>query len=84
MVLASGGLELQIAVRDTGPGIAADDRERIFEPFSQADVSTTRRFGGSGLGLAISRDIIALMHGLLTVSSAPGQGSTFTIVVPLC
>ncbi|MDP9407939.1 MAG: ATP-binding protein, partial [Actinomycetota bacterium] len=73
------GLELTVAVRDTGIGIAADRVERLFEPFTQADASTTRVYGGSGLGLAISRRIARVMGGDVQVASAPGGGSTFTL-----
>jgi signal transduction histidine kinase len=72
-----------IAVRDTGPGIAPADQERIFEEFQQADTSTTRPKGGTGLGLAISRRIVALHGGRLWVESVPGQGATFHLTVPV-
>ena len=73
----SGGL--QIAVHDTGIGIAPEALHAIFEPFRQAEVSTTRRFGGTGLGLAICRQLCQAMGGDIAVSSAVGQGTTFTI-----
>ena len=76
---------LQFAVADTGIGIPADMREAIFEPFRQADSSTTRRYGGTGLGLAICRGLIASMHGQLDIESEPGRGSKFlcTIAFPI-
>ena len=74
---------LRLTVRDTGIGIAPDMHERIFEDFVQADDSIARRFGGTGLGLAIARRLTRLMRGELTVDSTPGQGSTFTLEVPL-
>jgi CheY-like chemotaxis protein len=75
--------ELQFSVRDTGIGIPAGQIERLFEPFQQADASTTRRYGGTGLGLAISRRFAELMGGKLWAESEEGIGSTFhfTIVV---
>ena len=68
---------------DTGSGIALVDQERIFDAFHQVDSSSTRMKGGTGLGLAISRRIVQMHGGTITVKSAPGQGSTFKIVVPI-
>ncbi len=74
---------LRFDVADTGIGIASHKLERIFEAFSQADGSMTRRYGGTGLGLSISRDIAQAMGGTMTAASEPGKGSTFSFTMPL-
>jgi signal transduction histidine kinase/CheY-like chemotaxis protein len=74
---------LSFAVRDTGPGVAAEVQARLFEDFVQGDASTTRQFGGTGLGLSISRKLCRLMKGDLTVESPPGGGAAFTGAVQL-
>ena len=74
---------IEISIVDTGIGISEDKLESIFERFSQADLTTTRRFGGTGLGLTISRKLAELMGGAIDVSSRPGVGSTFRLSVRL-
>jgi signal transduction histidine kinase len=71
-----------VSVRDTGIGIAAEDVERIFEPFWQVEQSARREVGGTGLGLAVARDLAELLGGWLKVESAPGEGATFTLGIP--
>ena len=79
--LETGHARLTVAVDDSGIGMAADDLERLFQPFTQVDASSTRRFGGTGLGLSISQRLAQMMGGAITVASVPGQGSTFTLTL---
>jgi PAS domain S-box-containing protein len=79
---AAGDGKVHLRVQDTGPGIEEDQQERIFDAFQQVDRRLNKPQEGVGLGLAISRDLARAMHGELSVESAPGQGSTFTLTLP--
>jgi signal transduction histidine kinase len=72
-----------LTVRDTGPGIAESDQERIFGEFQQIDNTNTRKKGGTGLGLAISKRMVEVQGGTISVESVLGQGSTFRVVLPV-
>ena len=76
-----GIYEVLFQVRDTGPGIAREDQERIFDSFSQVDASINRKFGGTGLGLAISKSLAEQMGGIMSVESQPGRGATFRFTI---
>ncbi|MFA6186247.1 MAG: ATP-binding protein [Phycisphaerae bacterium] len=81
--LESGKDVIRFDVEDSGIGVASDKLERIFEPFAQAEVSTTRVYGGTGLGLAITRNLAEMLGGNITVKSVKGKGSVFSLSIPI-
>ncbi len=82
-VLDDGRESIALRVRDSGIGISEAQRDVLFQPFAQADSGTARQFGGTGLGLAICRQLAELMDGRIELVSQPGEGSTFSLIVPL-
>jgi signal transduction histidine kinase len=80
--VADGRNWIAFAVADTGIGMTSEQQSRLFEEFAQADASTAQRYGGTGLGLAITRKLARMMEGDVTVTSAPGKGSVFTVLLP--
>ena len=80
--VSNGRHWIELSVSDTGIGMTAEQQAKLFEEFTQADVSTAQRFGGTGLGLAITRKLARMMGGDVTVASEPGKGSVFTVRLP--
>ena len=80
--VANGRDWIELAVADTGIGMTPEQQAKLFEEFTQADTSTAQRYGGTGLGLAITRKLARMMGGDVTVTSVPGEGSTFTARLP--
>jgi signal transduction histidine kinase len=80
--VANGRDWIEIAVADTGIGMTPEQQAKLFEEFSQADATTSQRFGGTGLGLAITRKLVRMMGGDVTVTSELGKGSVFTVRLP--
>jgi signal transduction histidine kinase len=74
---------IMFRIKDTGIGMTDEQLQQLFQPFMQADSSTTRRYGGTGLGLAISQRLCQLMHGTITATSEPAYGSTFIVCLPV-
>jgi signal transduction histidine kinase/CheY-like chemotaxis protein len=81
--LTESGVDLRVSIKDTGIGISQKDQEKLFKPFSQADGTSTRKYGGTGLGLVISRELIEIMGGQLTLESELGKGSDFSFTIPV-
>jgi signal transduction histidine kinase len=82
-VFKGSAVDWAMQVKDTGIGIAPEEQARIFEPFRQADEATSRKYGGVGLGLAIVQQLVQVMQGSIHLESKPGQGSTFTVHLPI-
>ena len=80
--VANGRDWIEFAVADTGIGMTPEQQAKLFEEFTQADATTSQRYGGTGLGLALSRKLARMMGGDVTVTSEPGKGSVFTVRLP--